>query len=143
MVLCVTGDGSLLMNIQELATAVEQNLNIKILLLNNKHLGLVRQQQELFYGARFCAINHQKETDFAAIAQGMGACGYSLGSTNNPVAMLEEALQKPGPCLIDVPIESAEKVFPMVPPGAANKQMIDWINYDDDCNTTKKQTISA
>jgi acetolactate synthase-1/2/3 large subunit len=141
MVLCITGDGSLLMNIQELATAVEQDLNIKILLLNNKHLGLVRQQQELFYDARFCAINHQKETDFVAIARGMGALGYNLGSSKNPIAMLEEALHTKGPCLIDVPIEAAEKVFPMVPPGAANIEMIDGLK--DHRKSNEKQSISV
>ena len=128
LTLCISGDGSLLMNIQDIATAVEHNLNIKVLLLNNKHLGLVRQQQELFYGARYHAINHQKETDFAAIAQAMGARGYHLGKTSTPIDDLTKALALPGPCIIEVPIEAQEKVFPMVPPGAANKEMIAHFN---------------
>lgn len=124
LTLCISGDGSLLMNIQEIATAVEHNLNIKILLLNNQHLGLVRQQQELFYGARYHAIGHHKETDFAAVARAMGAQGYHLGKSPNPLDDLAMALAQPGPCVIEVPIEAQEKVFPMVPPGAANKEMI-------------------
>jgi len=128
LTLCISGDGSLLMNIQELATAVEHNLNIKVLLLNNKHLGLVRQQQELFYGARYHAISHKKETDFAAVARAMGAQGYHLGNSTDPLEDLTEALTQPGPCVIEVPIEAQEKVFPMVPPGAANKEMIASVN---------------
>lgn len=123
-VLCISGDGSLLMNIQEMATAAEHNLNIKILLLNNRHLGMVRQQQELFYNARYCSTNHNKETDFAMLARAMGAQGYNLGSTADPFTMLYEALNTPGPCVIEVPIDEAEKVLPMVPPGAANREMI-------------------
>lgn len=123
-VLCISGDGSLLMNIQELGTLAEENLNVKILLLNNDHLGLVRQQQELFYGARLFASRFQARPDFAAIAEGFGVRGVDLGRTDDPLAMLEEALTCPGPCLINGPIAAEEKVFPMVPPGAANKEMI-------------------
>ena len=85
---------------------------------------MVRQQQELFYGARYHAISHQKQTDFTAIARAMGAGGYHLGRSNNPMDDLAEALAHQGPCVIEVPIEAQEKVFPMVPPGAANKEMI-------------------
>lgn len=123
-VICFSGDGSLLMNIQELATAAEERLNVKVILLNNGHLGLVRQQQELFYGARYSASRFHVETDFAAIARGFGVAGYDLGESEDPVKTLARALSEPGPALINAPIHFEEKVFPMVPPGAANRDMI-------------------
>ena len=123
-VLCVSGDGSIMMNVQELDTAVEHNLNVKIVIMNNQNLGMVRQQQALFYGERFCAINNRRPVDFAALAQAMGACGVDLGKVDDPEAALAEALSTPGPCLINVPICEQEMVFPMVPPGAANIEMI-------------------
>lgn len=124
MSLCISGDGSLMMNIQELDTAVEHGLNIKILIMNNQHLGLVRQQQALFYSERFSAINNRHNVDFVALAKAMGAVGYDLGAVTNPQATLKQAFSEEGPCVINVPISAEEMVFPMVPPGAANKDMI-------------------
>lgn len=123
-VFCVTGDGSLLMNIQELATAVDEGLNIKILLMNNNALGLVNQQQELFYEKRIYESHFRTRVDFLRVASGFGMPGFDLGTSENPLATLREALSGPGPCLIHVPIDSTEKVYPMVPPGSANKNMI-------------------
>jgi len=123
-VLCFTGDGSLLMNIQELATAVEERVNVKVILLNNGHLGLVRQQQQLFYGGRYQASCFQAEPDFAAIARGFGVAALRLGDAGDPRAALATALGEPGPCLIDVPIAREANVYPMVPPGAANRDMM-------------------
>ncbi len=123
-VVCFSGDGSLLMNIQELATAAEENVNVKVILLNNEHLGLVRQQQQLFYGKRFHASRFRANTDFAAIAQGFDVNAIDLGRVEDPIASLADALATPGPCLINVPIDAEENVFPMVPPGGANRDMI-------------------
>jgi acetolactate synthase-1/2/3 large subunit len=123
-VVCFSGDGSLLMNIQEMATAAELGVNVKVILMNNAHLGLVRQQQELFYGARFHASRFHFEPDFVAIARGFGWNAYALRDAANPLATLEEALTTPGPCLVDVPIPKEINVLPMVPPGAPNTQMI-------------------
>lgn len=123
-VICYTGDGSLLMNIQELGTAAEERLNVKVILMNNGHLGLVRQQQELFYGGRFSAARFHAEPDFVAIARGFGMAGYDLAQAGDPIETLARALSAPGPCLINVPINHEEKVFPIVPPGAANRDMI-------------------
>jgi len=123
-VLCFTGDGSLLMNIQELATAVEERVNVKVILLNNGHLGLVRQQQQLFYGGRYQASRFHAEPDFAAIARGFGLPAWRLGDAADPRAALATALAADGPCLIDVPIAREANVYPMVPPGAANRDMM-------------------
>jgi acetolactate synthase-1/2/3 large subunit len=123
-VACFSGDGSLLMNLQELATAAEQEVSVKIILLNNSHLGLVRQQQHLFYGKRYCASRFVAQTDFVAIARGFGIPAVDLCEARDPVAALEQAIKRPGPCLVNVPIAPEENVYPMVPPGGANRDMI-------------------
>ena len=124
LVINVAGEASLMMNIQELATAVEQQVNIKIILMNNNALGLVHQQQTLFYGQRTFASGYERQMDFIAIARGFGIPTYDLGDCDDHAGMLREALQSSGPCLIHVPIDVNDKVFPMVPPGAANREMI-------------------
>ncbi|NMG74826.1 acetolactate synthase large subunit [Aromatoleum diolicum] len=123
-VVCFTGDGSFKMNIQELATLAEEGLNVKIVLMNNNSLGLVYQQQSLFYGKRVFASKYRGEPDFLKIAEGFGIAAVDLDAAANPRATLAQALQTPGPCLIHVSINREEFVFPMVPPGAANTEMI-------------------
>lgn len=123
-VICFSGDGSLMMNMQELATAVEQNVNIKIILMNNNSLGLVNQQQRLFYGERVFASRYQRPIDFIKIAQGFGIKAFDLATSVEPTKMLARALNEEGPCLIHAPISANEQVYPMVPPGAPNKIMI-------------------
>jgi len=124
-VLCFSGDGSILMNIQELATLAEENLNVKVILFNNNSLGLVRQQQEMFYGKRIYASGYRKKVDFASIAKGFGIATCDLGVENAPAGALDSALKSRGPCLINAPIDPEAKVFPIVPPGAANREMIE------------------
>lgn len=123
-VVCFSGDGSLMMNIQELATAVEQDVNIKIVLMNNNSLGLVHQQQDLFYGKRFYASDYKSRVDFLKIAEGFGLKAFDLAASINPAETLSHALKSAGPCLIHAPIDVNESVYPMVPPGAPNKEMI-------------------
>jgi acetolactate synthase-1/2/3 large subunit len=123
-VVCFSGDGSLLMNIQELVTAVEEDVNVKIILMNNNSLGLVQQQQDLFYGGRIFASNYQARVDFSTIARGFGMTVYDLATATDLYSTLARALSTPGPCLIHARIDPQEKVYPMVPPGAANKDMI-------------------
>jgi len=123
-VICITGDGSLMMNIQELATAVEQQTNIKIFLMNNNALGLVHQQQTMFYGKRTFASDYTTQMDFITVAKGFGMQSYDLATCNDHEGMIRQALETSGPCLIHIPIDVEEKVLPMVPPGAANSEMI-------------------
>lgn len=123
-VLCFSGDGSLMMNIQELATAVEHRLDVKIILMNNQALGLVHQQQTLFYQERIFAAAYPYLTDFVKIAAGFGLDTCDLNVEADPRAALAEAIRRPGPCLIHALIDINEKVYPMVPPGAANIEMI-------------------
>src|SRR5262249_11490211 len=103
-VVCFSGDGSLLMNLQELATAAEEDANVKVVLLNNARLGLVRQQQQLFYGKRYHASRFHAEPDFATIARGFGVAACDLEDAADPLAALASALGERGPCLINVPI---------------------------------------
>ncbi len=123
-VICVSGDGSFQMNIQELATLAELKLNVIVLIMNNQHLGLVRQQQELFFGGNYIASRFENRVDFAAIARGYGIRSVNLGAEKNPAVAVMELLKFGGPCVIDAPIHYEENVFPMVPPGAANREMI-------------------
>lgn len=123
-VVCFTGDGSFKMNIQELATLAEEGLNVKIVLMNNNALGLVYQQQKLFYGQRLFASKYRTEPDFVKIAEGFGVPAVDLDKVDNPRAALAEALHAPGPCLIHATIDREQFVYPMVPPGAANTEMI-------------------
>ncbi len=123
-VVCFTGDGSILMNIQELATVVEQRATVKIILLNNKSLGLVRQQQHLFYGGNLMASVFEHTVDYPAIARGFGIPAYDVADPAELDATLVRALQSPGSCLINIPVAMDEDVYPMVPPGAANSTMI-------------------
>jgi acetolactate synthase-1/2/3 large subunit len=124
-VVCVTGDGSLLMNVQELATLAELSLPVTVVVLNNGHLGLVRQQQELFYGQRYHASRFDVEPDFAAIARGFGIRAVDVSSDPTDVSALSRAFEDVGtPLLVNVTIPPAENVLPMVPSGAANRDMI-------------------
>lgn len=123
-VLCFSGDGSLMMNIQELATAAENNLDIKIILLNNEALGLVHQQQSLFYKQGVFAATYPGMINFMQIAAGFGLQTCDLNAAANPQATLQEIIARPGPALIHVRIDKQENVYPMVPPGAANIEMV-------------------
>ena len=129
-VVCFTGDGSLLMNIQELATLAELGANVKIVLMNNNSLGLVHQQQELFFGRRLFASDYANAVDFVRIAEGFGIPAFDLAGASDPRAVLEAAAAAPGPALIHAPVSVAEQVLPMVPPGAANSEMIGGEKHD-------------
>jgi len=123
-IICFSGDGSLLMNIQELATLAEQKLNITVLIFNNGHLGLVRQQQELFFEEKYIASQFDCLPDFVTIAKGFGIKGLDLSKAQDPWMELEKGLAEKGPILINIPIGFSQKVLPMVPPGSANRVMI-------------------
>jgi acetolactate synthase-1/2/3 large subunit len=84
----------------------------------------VRQQQELFYGGRYHASRFHAEPDFAAIARGFGIRAWDLATAADPHVALAHALTAPGPALVNVPIDAAVNVYPMVPPGGANRDMI-------------------
>ena len=126
-VICFSGDGSILMNMQELATAVEQNVNVTVVLFNNQCLGLVHQQQELFFNGNCFSSEFAVNLDYVSILRGFGWSVCDLADDSGEEAhaqALTEILATDGPCLIHVPVSREEKVLPMVPPGAANRVMI-------------------
>ena len=112
------------MNIQELASAAEEGANVKVILMNNSSLGLVFQQQMLFYGERTFASKIKGVPDFLTVAKGFGWQTMDLDSESDPVAALKKALSTRGPTFIHASIAMREQVLPMVAPGAANKDMI-------------------
>ncbi|MBI5781958.1 MAG: acetolactate synthase large subunit [Rhodocyclales bacterium] len=124
-VVCFTGDGSLKMNIQEMATLAEEGGKVKIVLMNNQSLGLVYQQQNLFYGKRVIASNYGRPTDFVKIAEGFGLEALDLDRSAHPEADLAAILRRPSSALIHCSIERERFVYPMVPPGVANTEMIE------------------
>ncbi|MCF1266787.1 acetolactate synthase large subunit [Morganella morganii] len=123
-IVCFTGDGSIMMNIQEMATAAEHNLDIKIILMNNQALGMVHQQQTLMFNEHIVASAYPYQTDFVTIAKGFGLHTCDLNKESDPHAALQAAIERPGPCLIHALIDVSEKVWPMVLPGDANIDMV-------------------
>lgn len=123
-VFCIAGDGSAMMNIQELDTYARYNMPIKILLLDNNCLGMVRQWQELFYNERFSNTLYTRCPDFVKISEGMGVEAFSVTDPKALHGAIERAIKIPGPALLHIQIPQSEKVFPMVPAGAALDQMI-------------------
>ncbi|MBG0621566.1 acetolactate synthase large subunit [Enterobacter roggenkampii] len=123
-VICFSGDGSLMMNIQEMATAAENQLDVKIILMNNEALGLVHQQQSLFYKQGVFAATYPGMINFMQIAAGFGLHTCDLNAEEDAHAALQAAISRPGPGLIHVRIDPEQKVYPMVPPGAANTEMV-------------------
>jgi len=124
LVIDVAGDGSIQMNIQELATVVHEKLPVKIIVLNNGYLGMVRQWQELFYGRRYSATDLTGNPDFAKVAEAFGARGLRLQDPRHLTDALRETIAAEGPTLLDVHVAREENVFPMVPAGQAINRMI-------------------
>ena len=117
------GDGSIQMNIQELGTIAEHNIPVKIVVMNNRFLGMVRQWQELFYDQRY-SFTELPLVDFVKIAGAYGIDGIRIESCDDVVPVLTTAIETPGPFLMDFRIEREDNVFPMVPAGAAINEMI-------------------
>ena len=112
------------MTIPELATIVKEKVAVKIAILNNGYLGMVRQWQELFYGRRYVATP-LSGPDFVKIAEAYGLPGLRVTRKEEVVPAIEQAMAEPGPFLIDFRIEPEENVYPMVPPGAALSEVLE------------------
>jgi acetolactate synthase-1/2/3 large subunit len=123
-VVCISGDGSIQMNIQEMATLAELDIPVTVIILNNGHLGLVRQQQELFYERNYIASKFTFKPDFSAIGREFGIRGHRICEASSLSRELAKALSYAGPSIMDICIHEKENVLPMVPPGAANRYMI-------------------
>ncbi len=124
-VICVAGDASILMNIQELGTLNQYNLPVKVVVLNNGWQGMVRQWQESFYGERYSASEMTGGMpNFPMVAEGFGVKGVRISERASLRQQLSEALNHSGPAFIEVQVRRNENCYPMVPPGASNAQMV-------------------
>ncbi len=123
-VVCVSGDGSIMMNIQELATLKRYGIDIKILLFDNSALGLVRQWQELFFGGNYSEVDLSDNPDFAAVAEAFGVQSKAIDKPDEVSDAIEWLLDSDGAALLHVKIDPMENVWPLVPPGKANHMMM-------------------
>lgn len=124
LVISISGDGSFQMNLQELATIVQQQLPIKIIILNNGYLGMVRQWQELFHNKRYSQTKLIPVPDFVKLADAYGIAGYRVKRPEEVGPVLEQALNHPGAVIVDMVIDPEENVYPMVPAGGTLTKMI-------------------
>lgn len=120
----LAGDGSFQMNLQELAIVKQYNLNVKVVIFNNKFLGFVKQWQDLFFGKRYASTPIPAQPDFVKLAESYGIKGYRAETPQDTTSMLEEAFKTKGPCIVDVHVDAEEHVYPMVPAGGAVKDMM-------------------
>jgi acetolactate synthase-1/2/3 large subunit len=123
-VLCITGDGSFQMCIQELATCVHEGLDVKIVIVNNNFLGMVRQWQELFYSRRYSEVGMKYFPDFVKIAEAYGATGLRAEKPEELRAVLERGFATPGVVIMDVIVSKEANVYPMMPAGAAHYEIV-------------------
>jgi acetolactate synthase-1/2/3 large subunit len=123
-VVCIAGDGSVVMNIQELATAVAYNLQVKVAIINNKYLGMVRQWQQLFYNERYSSSYMGDGTDFVKLAEAFGAVGLRTAKFGEVEGVLEEAFRVKGPVVMDFQVDPYENCYPMIPAGAGHHEMV-------------------
>ena len=123
-VVCIAGDGSVQMNMQELATCAEDGIDIKVFIMNNGYLGMVRQWQELFWDRRYSHVDMGRFPDFVKLADAYGATGVRLTDKHTLVDDMREALETPGPVLVDVRVTKEENVYPMIPAGQAARDMV-------------------
>jgi acetolactate synthase I/II/III large subunit len=124
MVVCITSEGSFQMNLQELATAAEHKLPVKIVLLNNGCHGMVRQWQDLFYESRYSASLLGKMPDFVKLADAYGILGLRALKPNEVESVLKEGLKHKGPVLMDIHTDPFENCYPMIPAGGAQHEMM-------------------
>ena len=143
-VICVAGDASILMNIQELGTLSQYNLPVKVVVLNNGWQGMVRQWQESFYEERYSASEMTGGMpDFVALAEAFGVRGVHICERDQLRPQLAAALAHPGPAFIDVRVRRTENCYPMVPPGASNAQMVGLPSHPELAIDTSRQCGSC
>jgi len=131
-VICIAGDASVLMNIQELGTLSQYGLKVKLIIINNRWQGMVRQWQESFYDERYSSSDMScGEPDFVKLAESFGVKGYLISDRKQLQNELKNALDHDGPALINILVRRGENCYPMVPPGKSNAQMVGYVNCED------------
>jgi len=124
LVVCVTGEASLMMNIQELSTIMQYRLPVKIFILNNRYMGMVRQWQEMFHGSRYSESYMDSLPDFVKLAEAYGIAGLRCDKIENVDKTIQEMLAIKGPVLVDMLVDQNENVYPMIPAGAAHYELV-------------------
>jgi acetolactate synthase-1/2/3 large subunit len=123
-VVCLAGDGSLIMTVQELATCVTEQIPVKVMIMNNGYLGMVRQWQELFWDRRYSAVDMGSSPDWVKLAEAFGAKGLKLERKETLVEDMKAALDEDGPVVVDVRVTPEENCYPMIPAGQAARDMV-------------------
>jgi acetolactate synthase-1/2/3 large subunit len=124
LVCCVAGDGSVQMNAQELATCAQEGIPIKVFIMNNGYLGMVRQWQELFWDGKYSQVDMGKYPDFVKLAEAYGATGMRFENKATLVADIRRAIATEGPVVVDVRVTREENTYPMIPAGQAAREMV-------------------
>lgn len=125
LVVTVSGDGSIMMNIQELATLKRYNIPVKVVVFDNQALGMVRQWQELFFNERYSEVDLSDNPDFAELAKAFGIAAITVKDRADVAGAIEKIQTEPGPMLVHVMIDPRQNVWPLVPPGRANSEMLE------------------
>ncbi len=123
-VVCVAGDGSVAMNIQELATCVTEDIPIKVFIMNNGYLGMVRQWQELFWDRRYSSVDMGSSPDWVKLAEAYGATGLRAVDKGELTDVMKTAMETDGPVVCDVRVTPEENCYPMIPAGQAARDMV-------------------
>lgn len=123
-VICVTGEASFMMNIQELSTAVQYRLPVKVFILNNHYMGMVRQWQQMFHGCRYSESYMDSLPDFIKLADAYGMKGLRTSKVSELDGLIEEMMRHDGPVIADVHVDQNENVYPMIPAGAAHNELV-------------------
>jgi acetolactate synthase I/II/III large subunit len=124
VVCCIAGDGSVQMNAQELATCAQNEIPIKVFIMNNGYLGMVRQWQELFWDGKYSHVDMGEFPDFVKLAEAYGVTGMRFSDKTTLVADMKRALATDGPVLVDVRVTREENTYPMIPAGSAAREMV-------------------
>ena len=140
LVIDISGEASFLMNMQELSTIVQYKLPIKIFILNNEWMGMVRQWQELNHGSRYSESYTASLPDFVKLAESFGIIGLRVDNINNLEVTIDEMININGPVIADIRVEKEENCFPMIPSGAAHNEMI--LNSDDNVKDTSNEGLA-
>mgnify|MGYP001181640934 FL=1 len=140
LVIDISGEASFLMNMQELSTIVQYQLPIKIFILNNEWMGMVRQWQELNHGSRYSESYTASLPDFVKLAESFGIVGLRVDNTNYLESTIDEMINIKGPVIADIRVEKEENCFPMIPSGAAHNEMI--LSSDDNQKDTSNEGLA-
>ena len=124
LVVCVTGEASIMMNIQELSTIMQYRLPVKIFILNNRYMGMVRQWQEMFHGSRYSESYMDSLPDFVKLAEAYGMKGLRCEHPADVDKTIQEMIDTPGPVIVNMMVDQNENVYPMIPAGAAHYELV-------------------